>query len=163
MQPAPQVDHLVPNFQVQDVKGKPLSPDSLLGQPYVLYFYPKNDTPGCTAEACQFRDTQVDFEKIQALVIGISPDTRLSHQKFAAKYGLNFSLVADPSHELCTLFQVWEEKKVFGQTHWGVTRTTFVVDAKGIIRWIEKPVQVEGHSQRVLEALKNLPKASSPL
>jgi peroxiredoxin Q/BCP len=156
MKSTPQVGQLIPIFQAQDSKGQPLSPDHLLGHPYVLYFYPKDDTPGCTQQACELRDHQATFNQLDALIIGVSPDTIDSHHKFMKKYALNFMLIPDPFHELCTLFGVWEEKKVFGQTKWGVTRTTFVIDTKGIIRWIEKPVQIEGHAQRVLQALQNL-------
>lgn len=163
MQPAPDIGHLVPLFQVKDVKGKEISPDSFLGKPYVIYFYPKDDTPGCTKEACDFRDMQEELHQLSATIVGISPDSPHSHQNFITKYHLPFSLISDPYYELCSLFKVWEEKLVFGQKKWGVTRTTFVIDAKGIIRWIEKPVQVEGHAQRVIQALQNLPKESESL
>lgn len=163
MQPAPQVGHPIPIFEVQDAKGELISPDRLLGHPYVLYFYPKNETPGCTKQACDLRDHKAEFDQLDAKVIGVSPDSAASHRKFMAKYGLNFIFIPDPLHELCTLFGVWEEKKLRGQLKWQVTRTTFVVDAKNIVRWIEKPVQVEGHAERVLQVLKNLPKASAPL
>lgn len=163
MQPAPEIGYLVPPFEAQDSKGKQISPDLLLGHPYVLYFYPKNETPGCTQEACDLRDHKKQLDQLDALVIGISPDSKASHEKFMAKHNLYFSLISDPHYELCSLFKVWEEKKAFGKIRWGVTRATFVVDAKGVIRWIEKPVQVEGHAERVLQALQNLPKASEPL
>jgi peroxiredoxin Q/BCP len=163
MQPAPEIGHLIPLFNVQDSRGKVISPDLLLGHPYVLYFYPKNETPGCLQEACDLRDIHIELQQLHACVIGVSPDSNASHNQFIGKYHLNFPLISDPYYELCSLFGVWEEKKVFGQTKWGVTRTTFIVDAKGIIRWIEKPVQIAGHTQRILEALKNLPKPSEPL
>lgn len=160
MQPAPQIGHLVPFFNVKDSKGQHLSPETLIGHPYVLYFYPKDDTPGCTKQACDLRDHQEELTQFDTLVIGISPDSNTSHDKFKTKYGLHFILISDPMHELCTLFGVWEEKKVADQIKWAVTRTTFVIDAKGIIRWIEKPVQIEGHAQRILQVLQHLPKAS---
>ena len=159
----PQIDQLIPKFHVQDIKGQIVSPDRFLGHPYVLYFYPKNDTPGCTKEACDFRDRQLDFMAKKAPVIGVSPDSESSHEKFMSKYQLEFIFISDPFYELCSLFGVWEEKKSLNQIKWGVIRTTFVIDAKGIIRWIEKPVQVEGHAERVLQALENLPQASDPL
>jgi peroxiredoxin Q/BCP len=161
--PTPTIGQLIPPFHATDSKGNSISPDSLLGHPYVLYFYPKDDTPGCTKEACDLRDQKKELDQLDALVIGISPDSTASHQKFSAKYALNFTLISDPYYELCSLFGVWEEKKIFGQTKWGVTRTTFVIDAKGIIRWIEKPVQVEGHAERIIQAMKNLPKASESI
>ena len=163
MQPTPEIGHPVPIFQVHDSKGKFISPDVFLGHPYILYFYPKNETPGCTKEACDLRDSQDQLSQFNTQVIGISPDSNESHNHFLAKHKLNFSLISDPFFELCSLFGVWEEKKESGETKWGVIRTTFVVDAKGIIRWIEKPVQVEGHSERILQALQTLPKASDPL
>jgi peroxiredoxin Q/BCP len=163
MQPTPEIGHLAPLFHVQDSKGKAIYPDLFLGRPYVIYFYPQDDTPGCTAEACHFRDIKEQLNQLNTTVIGISPDSTASHNQFIAKHDLNFSLISDPYYELCSLFGVWEEKKVAGQTKWGVVRTTFVVDAKGIIRWIEKPVKVEGHIQRVLHALQTLPKASESL
>jgi peroxiredoxin Q/BCP len=163
MQPSPEIGHLIPIFHAKDSMGKPISPDLLLGQPYIIYFYPQDDTPGCTKEACDLRDHQEQLNQLNAFVIGISPDSNASHDKFINKYALNFSLISDPYYELCSLFKVWEEKKTFGQTKWGVIRSTFVVDAKGIIRWIEKPVQVEGHVQRIIQALQNLPKGSESL
>lgn len=156
MRPAPEIGHLVPPFSVHDSNGILINPDSFLGHPTILYFYPKDDTPGCLKEACDFRDLHRDLHQLKAKVIGVSPDSKESHDQFTAKYGLNFSLISDTHYELCSLFGVWEEKKIFGQQRWGVTRTTFVIDAKGIIRWIEKPVQVEGHAQRVLQELQHL-------
>lgn len=163
MQPAPQVGHPIPIFEVQDAKRELISPDRLLGHPYVLYFYPKDETPGCTKQACDLRDLKAELDQLGAKVIGVSPDSAASHHNFMAKHSLNFILVPDPFYELCSLFGVWEEKRTEGHVKWQVTRTTFVVDAKNIIRWIEKPVQVEGHAERVLQALKNVPKASDYL
>ncbi len=162
MHVTPIIGQLAPGFYAKDSKENLISPDSLLGHPYVLYFYPKNDTPGCTKEACDLRDQKEQLDQLDTLVIGISPDSAASHNKFIAKHALNFILIPDPYYELCSLFGVWEEKKMFGQTKWGVTRTTFVIDTKGIIRWLEKPVQVEGHAQRIIQALKNVPNASEP-
>jgi peroxiredoxin Q/BCP len=163
MRSIPEIGSLVPIFEVQDSKGKKIYPDLFIGYPFVLYFYPKDETPGCTTEACSFRDICDQLNQLDAHVIGISPDSNDSHNRFIAKHHLNFSLISDPYYELCSLFGVWEEKKTFGQTKWGVTRSTFIVDGKGIIRWIEKPVRVEGHAERVLQALKDIPKASESL
>lgn len=153
----------VPIFQVQDSNGQIVSPDRLLGKPYVLYFYPKSDTPGCTQQACDLRDVKSELDQLNARVIGISPDSETAHDKFMRKYMLNFTLIPDPKHKLCNLFQVLEERKIADETTWSLIRTTFVVDAKGIIRWIEKPVEVKGHAQRVLQALHSLPPASDAL
>ncbi len=155
-----QIGQLIPVFQMQDSKGQIMTPDHFLGHPTILYFYPKDDTPDCTQQACDLRDHKILFDQVNAIVIGISPDTAASHQQFMSNHALNFILVPDPYHELCSLFGVWEEKKGKGSPQWQVTRTTFVIDAKGIIRWIEKPVVVEGHAERVLQALHNLPKVS---
>lgn len=163
MHSIPEIGSLIPIFEAQDSKGKKIYPDLFMGYPFILYFYPKDETPGCTTEACAFRDIKEQFNQLDAHVIGISPDSNASHNQFIAKHDLNFSLISDPHYELCSLFGVWEEKKAVGQTKWGVTRTTFIVDGKGIIRWIEKPVQVEGHVQRVLQELNNLPKVSESL
>lgn len=157
MPPAPEVNHFVPFFKVVDSKGKLISPDLLLGHPYILYFYPKDDTPGCMNQACQFRNAQSTFDLLKTPVIGISPDGQQSHERFIHKHQLPFSLIADTNYELCSLFKVWEQKKMAGKTFMGVVRTTFVVDARGVIRWIEKPVNVAGHCERVLEAIKQLP------
>jgi peroxiredoxin Q/BCP len=162
MHSIPEIDTPVPFFNVTDSQGKKISPESLRGYPFILYFYPKDDTPGCTTEACSFRDIRDQFNPLKAQVIGISPDSDTSHNQFITKHNLNFPLISDPNHELCSLFGVWEEKKTGKKTYWGVTRTTFMIDGQGIIRWIEKPVQVNGHAERILEALKNLPHAFKP-
>jgi thioredoxin-dependent peroxiredoxin len=153
----PLINHLVPFFQLKDTQGETFSCDTLLGQPYILYFYPKDNTSGCTAQACSFRDLQAEFDQLHTKIIGISPDDDNSHKKFIQKQALSFSLIADPTHEMCLLFNVWEQKKMYGRTYMGVGRATFLVDEKGMIRWIEKPVNVTGHSTRVIEAIKNLP------
>ena len=156
MSHSPQVNQPVPFFDVQDTQGNHFSSETLLGQPYILYFYPKDNTSGCTAQACDFRENQPNFDQLKTKIIGISPDDQKSHKKFIEKYELPFSLVSDPTHELCSLFQVWEQKKMYGRTYMGVVRSTFLVDKEGIIRWIERPAQVANHSVRVLEAIKSL-------
>lgn len=145
-----------PSFEGMDGEGNKISSKSLQGRPFVLYFYPKDDTPGCTKEACHFRDLKPGFDQHKVELIGVSPDTPDSHQKFAVKYGLNFKLVSDPNHQICKSFDVWQEKESFGKISMGIIRTTFIIDKKGIIRWMERPVQVEGHADRVLEALKTI-------
>ena len=138
-----------PEFQTVDSEGTPFTLEDLLGSTTVLYFYPKDETPGCTKEACDFRDKMADLERRGILIIGVSPDTLESHQKFIEKHELNFCLLSDPSLEMCGLFEVLSEKKA-------VVRTTFIIDEKGIIRWIEQPVTVENHTARVVKALDEL-------
>lgn len=145
----------VPSFEGQDGEGKKISSKSLLGKTYVIYFYPKDDTPGCTKEACYFRDNMPHFDQLNIPVIGISPDTHESHLKFKTKYGLNFTLLSDPDHKICEAFDVWQEKDNFGKKYLGVLRSTFIIDEKGKISWIERPVQVEGHAERILQILRS--------
>lgn len=142
------VGDLVPKFAAKDYEGELLTTDDLLGAPSVVYFYPKDDTPNCTKEACDFRDHMEDFEDIDVVVLGISPDGMVAHQKFMKKHDLNFTLLSDETLEVAKKFGVWEEKT--GK----IERTTFVLDSECIIRWVERPVQVEGHVKRVLNALK---------
>lgn len=140
----------IPSFNVKDAGGDDLTDEDLIGSPFVLYFYPKDDTPGCTKQACAFRDKMDDFDSIDALVIGVSPDNNSSHDTFSTKYDLNFPLIPDVDKKLCSLFDVLRD--VDGNKK--VERTTFVVDSVGTIQWIERPVTLEGHMERVLEALE---------
>lgn len=144
----------LPEFQGQDQEGNTLTTENFLGTPVVIYFYPKDDTPGCTAEACSFRDNMNRLVDYDVAVVGISPDNPSSHQKFIDKHQLNFTLIADEDKALCTKFDVLQEKTNYGKTGIGVERTTFLVDRDGIIRWIERPVKVEGHVDRVIEAVQ---------
>ena len=146
----------VPHFEMTDSSGKKISPKLFEGHPFVLYFYPKDETPGCTAEACDFRDLKESFNQLNIPIIGVSPDSNDSHNTFIAKHELNFSLISDPDHHLSSLFNVWEEKTVFGKKTWGIKRATFLVNSKGVICWIEKPVQVKQHAERVLQALASI-------
>lgn len=146
----------LPLFEALDSDGNPITSDDLLGSFSVLYFYPKDDTPSCTKEACDFRDTMEQFDDKGVLLLGISPDSAKSHQQFSQKYGLNFPLLCDERKDLCRLFGVLKEKETTGQKYISVERTTFITDEKGIIRWLERPVNVEGHSQRVVKALEEL-------
>lgn len=156
MQKPIQIGLPIPSFAVKDAKGNEITSKKLHGTYYVLYFYPKNDTPGCTLEACSFRDHKLDFDQLNVPVFGVSPDTSESHEQFESKHRLNFILIPDPEHLLCDLFGVMVEKHNSGKTYMGVERTTFIIDEKGILRWMEKPVNVEGHTERVLQALKQL-------
>lgn len=141
----------IPNFSIQDYEGIEIESEDLIGNPFVLYFYPKDDTPGCTLQACSFRDNMELFNDLDVQIIGVSPDNAESHNKFMEKHRLNFTLLCDEDKELAKKFGAIQEKE--NQT--AIIRSTFIVDAEGIVRWIEKPVVVDGHSQRVLEALES--------
>ena len=122
----------------------------------VLYFYPKDDTPGCTKEACAFRDASDELKKLGAVVIGVSPDSSASHAKFRDKYTLNFPLLADESHEIAEKFGAWREKNMYGKKSMGVQRSTYLIDAQGKIVKVWKKVSVDGHDADVLQALRDL-------
>lgn len=124
------------------------------GRPLVLYFYPKDDTPGCTAEACGFRDLGAEFEACGAAILGISPDNAAKHSRFIGKYSLPFPLLADEDTSVCQAYGVWKEKFNYGKKYMGVERTTFLIDAEGVIQRIWPKVKVEGHVEQVLAAIK---------
>jgi peroxiredoxin Q/BCP len=145
-----------PDFTLPDQGGKEVTLSALQGAPVVLYFYPKDDTPGCTKEACAFRDARADYEKAGARVIGVSPDSPTSHRKFVEKYDLPFTLVADADHKVCELYGVWQEKNMYGKKSMGVVRSTFVIDPEGIVRKAFPKVKVDGHSDEVLKAIQAL-------
>lgn len=142
----------IPEFMAVDQEGFEITDEDLLGANVVLYFYPKDDTPSCTKQACGFRDTMEEIEDMDAVVIGVSADDETSHQKFTEKYGLNFTLLSDPKMEMARAFDVVREKD--GRSV--IERTTFVIDSEGEIRWMERPVNVDGHSERVIEALEKI-------
>jgi peroxiredoxin Q/BCP len=150
------VGDAIPDFQTKDEEGNVIRMSDLLGNPIVLYFYPKDDTPGCTKEACAFRDEMDAFDGLDALVIGVSPDNARSHLKFIENHDLNFTLFTDEQYDLCKKFDVLRESDKGGEKKTSVERTTFVIDPEGIITWIERPVNVEGHSSRVLKALEEM-------
>ena len=125
----------------------------LRGKRVVLFFFPKADTPGCTKEACEFRDASKTFAKRDAVIVGISPDQTAAHEKFAAKYHLPFPLAPDPDHAIAEAYGVWKEKSMYGRKYMGIERTTFVIDEKGKIAKIFSKVKPEGHASQVLEAL----------
>ncbi len=122
----------------------------------VLYFYPKDDTPGCTTEACSFRDMLPDFEAAGSVILGVSPDTQASHAKFAEKHALPFPLLADPDHAIAEAYGVWKEKMNYGKTYMGIERSTFVIDKSGKIAKIFPRVKVDQHVEKVLEFVKTL-------
>lgn len=145
-----------PDFTLSDQHGASITLSALKGTNVVLYFYPKDDTPGCTTEACAFRDARADYEKAGAKVIGVSPDDVASHKKFAEKFDLPFTLVADTDHRVCEAYGVWQEKNMYGRKSMGVVRSTFLIDREGVIRKVYPRVKVDGHSDAVLEAIKAL-------
>ena len=138
-----------------DGSGK-VSLKDLKGQKVVLYFYPKDDTPGCTKEACGFRDNLSDFSKVDAVVIGVSKDSVARHDKFKAKYDLPFTLAADEDGKVCEAYGTWIEKSLYGRKYMGIDRATFLIDEKGVIRGEWRKVKVKGHVEEVLEAAQAL-------
>jgi thioredoxin-dependent peroxiredoxin len=143
-----------PAFTLADQNGKKVTLAKLKGSPVVLYFYPKDDTPGCTKEACGFRDAFADYKKAGAVILGISPDDSQSHAKFVNKFNLPFTLLADLEHRVCEAYGVWKEKNMYGKKYMGVERTTFVIDRQGVVRKVFPKVKVDGHSAAVLDAVK---------
>jgi peroxiredoxin Q/BCP len=141
-----------PAFTTTDADGETISLKELKGQKVVLYFYPKDDTPGCTKEACSFRDAWAKFKKRGIKVLGVSPDSEASHKKFETKYNLPFTLLADKDHAIADAYGVWGEKKFMGRTYMGVLRTTFLIDEKGKIKKVFEKVKPEDHANEVLEA-----------
>jgi thioredoxin-dependent peroxiredoxin len=148
-----EVGQKAPDFSLVDQAGRTVTLSGFRGSPIVLYFYPKDDTPGCTKEACAFRDAFAEYRKRGAVILGVSPDDPTSHARFAGKFDLPFTLVADPEHTLCETYGVWKEKNMYGRKSMGVERTTFVIDAEGILRKIFPRVKVDGHSDAVIAAL----------
>ena len=145
-----------PDFTLPSSEGGEVSLHDLKGKPVVLYFYPKDDTPGCTREACAFRDTQAKIKKTGAVVLGVSPDSLASHEKFRAKYRLNFPLLADPDKKVAKKYGAYGEKVLYGKKVVGMIRSTFVIDGEGIVRKVFPRVRVDGHAEAVLEALQAL-------
>ena len=142
-----------PDFELESDSGETVRLSDLRGKPVVLYFYPRDDTPGCTTQACGIRDAWEDFRKKGAVVLGVSPDDEGSHAKFREKYGLPFTLLADSDHELTERYGFWVEKKNYGKTYMGVERSTVVIDAEGNVAKIFRRVKPEAHANQVLTAL----------
>jgi thioredoxin-dependent peroxiredoxin len=143
-----------PNISLDTDGGEPFTLSSLNGKNVVLYFYPKADTPGCTKEACAFRDNSKKFTKANTVIVGVSPDTSKAQLKFKEKFDLPFTLLADKDHAAAEAFGVWKEKSMYGKKYMGVERATFVIDTKGVIRKIFPKVKVEGHAEEVLAAIE---------
>ena len=144
-----------PDFTLVSDGGQEVSLSDYRGQKVVLYFYPKDDTPGCTAEACAFRDDHSDIVAAGAAVLGVSPDTIKSHDKFKAKYNLPFALLSDPDHRVADMYGAWGEKKMFGKSYEGILRSTFIVDEEGKIVKVFPKVTPKGHSREMLAALQS--------
>jgi peroxiredoxin Q/BCP len=142
-----------PDFSLTSDAGERVSLSDFRGRPVVLYFYPKDDTPGCTAQACGIRDTYAEFETAGAVVLGVSPDSEAKHVKFRDKYGLPFTLLADPEHEVAERYGVWGEKRYAGKTYMGISRTTFLVAPDGTVAKVMHDVKPATHAGEVLAAL----------
>lgn len=151
-----EVGQAAPDFELRDDKAQSVRLANLKGKPVILYFYPKDDTPGCTREACAFRDLQAELRQAGASVLGVSPDDSDSHARFRDKFQLNFPLLADPEHKVAELYGAWREKNMYGKKSMGIQRSTFLIDAQGKVAKVWKKVNVDGHDQQVLEALKSL-------
>jgi len=145
-----------PDFTLPTHDGSKLKLSSLRGQPVVLYFYPKDDTPGCTKEACSFRDAKAKFAKHKAVVLGVSPDSPESHVTFRTKYKLPFTLLADVDHKVAEKYGAWREKNMYGKKTMGIARSTFVIGPDGKVAKVFKAVKVDGHDEQVLAALAEL-------
>ena len=154
--PMPQVGDRAPDFELPDDAGKTVRLQEYRGQPVVLYFYPEDDTPGCTTQACGFRDAFPRFEELDAVVLGVSPDPVESHQRFKRKYRLPFTLLSDEGARVASRYGVWGERQLYGQSFVGMTRTTFLVDAEGRVASVHPNVRTEGHAERMIERLREL-------
>ncbi|MBT5241842.1 MAG: thioredoxin-dependent thiol peroxidase [Rhodospirillaceae bacterium] len=150
------IGNKAPPINLPATGGETFSLKSLVGKRVVLFFYPKDDTPGCTKEACGFRDHFPDFSKVNAEIIGISKDTVAKHEKFKAKYDLNFDLASDEENAICEAYGVWKEKNMYGRKYMGIERSTFLIDEKGVVRAEWRKVKVPGHVEAVLAAIQEM-------
>jgi len=145
-----------PHFELKNEKDEIIKLADFRGKPLVLYFYPKDDTPGCTTEACNFRDDYREYKKLGVEIVGISPDSTKSHRKFLEKHQLPFILLSDQNHDVAQLYEVWGKKKAMGREYNGIFRTTFLIDSNGNIAKVYEGVKPANHSQEVLDELKKL-------
>ncbi|MCX8054149.1 MAG: thioredoxin-dependent thiol peroxidase [Ignavibacteria bacterium] len=145
-----------PDFSGQTANGEIISNKDFAGKWLVVYFYPKDNTSGCTKEACSFRDSMEDITKLGAVVIGISPDSPSSHKKFIEKFNLNFYLISDETKEICQKFYALGEKSMYGKKYIGVIRSTFIISPDGLIKYANYKVKPENHAQQIIEELKKL-------
>jgi peroxiredoxin Q/BCP len=143
-----------PDFNLPSSTGEKISLKSLKGKPVILFFYPRDNTPGCTKEACGFRDALPRFKKISVAVLGISNDSLESHKKFIDKFGLTFPLLSDEDHAVSETYGVYKEKNLYGKIYWGIERSTFVIDPEGKLKGIFRKVKVDNHIEEVLDSLK---------
>lgn len=150
------VGQVAPQFAVKDEEGKIVSSSALKGSNFVLYFYPKDDTPGCTIEANEFNGLKKEFEALNCKIFGVSKDSAKSHKAFKEKYCLNFPLLLDEEGELCKAFDVWKEKQMFGKKYMGISRDTFLINKDGILSFIWRNVRANSHADEVLKQLKKL-------
>ncbi|HEV3025464.1 MAG TPA: thioredoxin-dependent thiol peroxidase [Pirellulales bacterium] len=148
-----------PEFTLAADNGAPVKLSALRGQVVVLYFYPRDDTPGCTREACAFRDTKSALTTLGAVVIGISTDDVASHERFRDKYSLNFPLLSDPDHRVAEKYGAWREKNMYGKKSMGIQRSTFLIDPEGKVARVWKKVNVDGHDAQIVEAIEETQKA----
>jgi peroxiredoxin Q/BCP len=142
-----------PDFELTTDAGESVKLSDYRGKPVVLYFYPKDDTPGCTTQACAFRDSYSAFQERGAVVLGVSPDEEISHAKFKEKYGLPFTLLADPDHRVADRYGVWGEKQAYGKTYMGILRSTFLIDSEGNVAKVMRKVKPDTHADDVLAVL----------
>lgn len=149
-----QVADPAPDFTLENDASQMISLKDFRGKKVILYFYPKDDTPGCTKEACSFRDVHGDITSKDAVVLGVSNDSVESHQKFKQRYNLNFPLLSDPTKEVSKAYGVYQQKNMYGITRWGIVRSTFLIDEEGRVANIWRRVQVDGHKDEVLHALE---------
>ena len=148
---------LAQDFTLTSDKGETVALSSFLGKSnVVLYFYPKDNTSGCTKEACSFRDYHLEISKNDTVVLGISPDSITSHQRFVDRHDLNFTLLSDPEHEVAEAWGVWGENKMYGKTYFGIIRSTFVIDKNGVVAKAFRKVRVSGHVEEVVGVLNSL-------
>ena len=144
-----------PDFTLKNDQGEDVQLSALRGKPVILYWYPKDDTPGCTKEACSIRDAYGEFERAGAVVLGVSTDDTKSHAKFKSKYSLPFTLLADTDHQVAEQYGVWGLKKFMGQEYMGVSRVTYLIDENGVIKHVWPKVNPEGHADEILAALRS--------
>jgi peroxiredoxin Q/BCP len=152
----PSVGDKAPPFSLKDAEGRTVKLSQFKGKKVILYFYPRDLTPGCTKEACGFRDDLAKLERADAVVLGVSTDDEATHRKFRDKYGLNFPLLADPDHKTAESYGTWQEKNMYGRKVWGIKRATFIIDKTGAIAYVFPNVKPDAHSKEVLDVLKRL-------